>query len=203
MSIFKTMHARKSGPLDADAIVGVAFVGMFGHGFKPDQLRRWDVDCADADVDRQNNTDQVRAVLEAVARLAGVDPALVQVGVTPAFGNTRQDMAIHAYRQDHYRHGAPPTSDALWAQVQALVAVPSTLLERKVNSEYGAYYGVPDAAGPGEPPQGPDSGKFISSVRTRVPDGDSGRWQHDYPNHGLIGCDHNGFRAERATDEKK
>lgn len=203
MSIFKTMHAWKSDQLDADVIVGAVFVGMFGHGFKPDQLRRWDVDCADAEVDRRKNAEQVRAVLEAVARLAGVDPGLIQVGLTPAFGNSRQDMAIHAHRPDHYGEQAPPMSDALWAQIQALVAPPSTLLERKVNSEYGAYYGVLDAARPGQPPHGPGSGKFISSVRTLVPYPGSGRWQRGYPYHGLIGYDQNGFRAERAGDENK
>ena len=125
------------------------FVGMSGHGFKPDQLRRWDVDCADAEVDRRKNAEQGRVVLGAVARLAGVDPALVQVGLTPAFGNSRQGMALHAHRPDHYGEQAPPMSDALWAQIQALVAPPSTLLERKVNSECGAYYGTVDAARPG------------------------------------------------------
>lgn len=63
MSIFKTMHAWKSDQLDADVIVGAVFVGMFGHGFKPDQLRNWDVDCADAGVYRRENAEQGRVVL--------------------------------------------------------------------------------------------------------------------------------------------
>jgi hypothetical protein len=188
----------KQAQLEADVIFGCVFLGFVSDALQDGVVLRWDLEADDPTV-TAGHVKELQQVLGRVQDLTGVDGPRIEAGRSPQHDDGRvSQVAIAAMPPPRSReasdHARQPIewSPKVAAHIRGLLDNRDLMRPEPpkvsggfagIDEEFGAYYGIVDAAENEVP-------KVISSTRRLIPYGsEGGRWDRHVPCHGLIGYD--------------
>jgi hypothetical protein len=188
----------RQAQLESDVIFGCVFLGLMRDALQDGVVLRWDLESGDPAVTAAH-VKELQQVLGRLQDLTGVDAPRIEAGRSPQYDDGRvSQVAIAATARPLSQQASDEARQPIeWspkvaAHIRTLLDTHALMRPEPptvpgafagIDEEFGAYYGIVDAADNVVP-------KVISSTRRLIPyASEGGRWDRQVACHGLIGYD--------------